>query len=249
MMQANVIATSGRAVEAAGDVDVLMLDKTGTITHGNRQASAFLPAPGVTDAQLSACAMQASMTDETPEGRSIVVLAQKMGAVAESFGTNHDVPFTAQTRMSGVDLTSVNGTTRHLRKGAVDAVRKHVESLGGTVPAEVTRASDDVSRRGSTPLAVADGKVVLGIVELKDIVKTGIKERFGELRRMGIKTVMITGDNKLTAAAIAAEAGVDDFLAEATPEDKLKLIRQYQSEGRLVAMTVPTTHPRWHKPT
>ena len=237
MMQANVIATSGRAVEAAGDVDVLMLDKTGTITHGNRQASAFLPAPGVTQAQLALCAMQASMTDETPEGRSVVVLAQKLGAVAEAFATDHDVPFTAQTRMSGVDLTSINGTTRHLRKGAVDAIRKHVESLGGTVSPEVTRASDDVSRRGSTPLAVADGNRVLGIVELKDIVKTGIKERFGELRRMGIKTVMITGDNKLTAAAIAAEAGVDDFLAEATPEDKLKLIRQYQSEGRLVAMT------------
>jgi potassium-transporting ATPase ATP-binding subunit len=215
----------------------LMLDKTGTITHGNRQASAFLPAPGVTEAQLAACAMQASMTDETPEGRSIVVLAQKLGAVVESFGTNHDVPFTAQTRMSGVDLTSINGTTRQLRKGAVDAIRKHVESLGGTVSPEVIRASDDVSRRGSTPLAVSDGNKVLGIVELKDIVKAGIKERFGELRRMGIKTVMITGDNKLTAAAIAAEAGVDDFLAEATPEDKLKLIRQYQSEGRLVAMT------------
>ena len=237
MMQANVIATSGRAVEAAGDVDVLMLDKTGTITHGNRQASAFLPVLGVTELQLAACAKQASTTDETPEGRSIVSLAQRMGATDEAVGTNHDVPFTAQTRMSGVDLTSSDGTTRQLRKGAVDAIRKYVEALGGTVPSEVMRASDDVSRRGSTPLAVADGKVVLGIVELKDIVKTGIKERFGELRRMGIKTVMITGDNKLTAAAIAAEAGVDDFLAEATPEDKLKLIRQYQSEGRLVAMT------------
>ncbi len=237
MMQANVIATSGRAVEAAGDVDVLMLDKTGTITHGNRQASAFLPAPGASELQLAACAMQASTTDETPEGRSIVVLAQKLGAVADATGANHDVPFTAQTRMSGVDLTSADGTTRQLRKGAVDAIRKYVESLGGTVSPEVTRASDDVSRRGSTPLAVSDGNKVLGIVELKDIVKTGIKERFGELRRMGIKTVMITGDNKLTAAAIAAEAGVDDFLAEATPEDKLKLIRQYQSEGRLVAMT------------
>ena len=237
MMQANVIATSGRAVEAAGDVDVLMLDKTGTITYGNRQASAFLPAPGVTDLQLATCAMQASMTDETPEGRSIVVLAQRMNAVEVGANTTHDVPFTAQTRMSGVDLTSADGTTRQLRKGAVDAIRKYVESLGGTVSADVVRASDEVSRRGSTPLAVADGNRVLGIVELKDIVKTGIKERFGELRRMGIKTVMITGDNKLTAAAIAAEAGVDDFLAEATPEDKLKLIRQYQSEGRLVAMT------------
>jgi K+-transporting ATPase ATPase B chain len=181
--------------------------------------------------------MQASTTDETPEGRSIVVLAQKLGASTQTTDTNHDVAFTAQTRMSGVDLMSAGGTTRQLRKGAVDAIRKHVESLGGTVSPDVMRASDDVSRRGSTPLAVADGQVVLGIVELKDIVKTGIKERFAELRRMGIKTVMITGDNKLTAAAIAAEAGVDDFLAEATPEDKLKLIRQYQSEGRLVAMT------------
>ena len=237
MMQANVIATSGRAVEAAGDVDVLLLDKTGTITHGNRQASRFLPAPGVTEAQLASCAAQASMTDETPEGRSIVTLAQQMGAAQASVGTMLEIPFTAQTRMSGVDVTAANGSTQQLRKGAVDAVRKHIESLGGRVPNEVTRMSDEVSRRGSTPLAVTDGNRVLGIVELKDIVKAGIKERFGELRRMGIKTVMITGDNKLTAAAIAAEAGVDDFLAEATPEDKLKLIRQYQAEGRLVAMT------------
>ncbi len=237
MMQANVIATSGRAVEAAGDVDVLLLDKTGTITHGNRQASAFWPAPGVTELQLALCAMQASNSDETPEGRSIVVLAQKLGAVQPVSIHSHDMPFTAQTRMSGADLTDAQGVTRHLRKGAVDAIRTHLLGLGGSVPDEVTRVSDDVSRRGSTPLAVCDGKEILGIVELKDIVKTGIKERFGELRRMGIKTVMITGDNKLTAAAIAAEAGVDDFLAEATPEDKLKLIRQYQSEGRLVAMT------------
>lgn len=237
MMQANVIATSGRAVEAAGDVDVLLLDKTGTITHGNRQASAFLPAPGVTDVQLANCARQASMADETPEGRSIVVLARLLGAGEPLTGDVLEVPFTAQTRMSGMDANQPDGSTRQLRKGAVDAIRKHVEALGGQVPAEVVRASDEVSRRGSTPLAVADGQQVLGIVELKDIVKTGIKERFGELRRMGIKTVMITGDNRLTAAAIAAEAGVDDFLAEATPEDKLKLIRQYQSEGRLVAMT------------
>jgi K+-transporting ATPase ATPase B chain len=237
MMQANVIATSGRAVEAAGDVDVLMLDKTGTITYGNRQASSFLPAPGVTELQLAACAMQASMADETPEGRSIVVLGEKLNAGQPLVGQTHEVAFTAQTRMSGIDVVDANGGTRQLRKGAVDAIRKHVEALGGSVPADVMRASDDVSRRGSTPLAVADGHQVLGIVELKDIVKSGIKDRFGELRRMGIKTVMITGDNKLTAAAIAAEAGVDDFLAEATPEDKLKLIRQYQSEGRLVAMT------------
>jgi len=237
MMQANVIATSGRAVEAAGDVDVLLLDKTGTITHGNRQASAFLPAPGVSEVQLANCATQSSMADETPEGRSIVVLAQRLGASEVLTGEVLEVPFTAQTRMSGIDAKQPDGSTRQLRKGAVDAIRKHVEALGGHVPAEVLRASDEVSRRGSTPLAVADGNRVLGVVELKDIVKTGIKERFGELRRMGITTVMITGDNKLTAAAIAAEAGVDDFLAEATPEDKLKLIRQYQSEGRLVAMT------------
>ena len=237
MMQANVIATSGRAVEAAGDVDVLLLDKTGTITYGNRQASAFFAAPGVTELQLAACAMQASMADETPEGRSIVVLGEKLNPGQPLVRQTHEVAFTAQTRMSGIDVVQASGGTRQLRKGAVDAIRKHVEALGGSVPMEVTRASDDVSRRGSTPLAVADGKQVLGIVELKDIVKAGIKERFGELRRMGIKTVMITGDNKLTAAAIAAEAGVDDFLAEATPEDKLKLIRQYQSEGRLVAMT------------
>ncbi len=237
MMQANVIATSGRAVEAAGDVDVLMLDKTGTITHGNRQATTFFPAPNFSESQLAACAMQASMTDETPEGRSIVVLAQKIVPAQSKVGLSHDVPFSAQSRMSGVDIVATDGSTRSLRKGAVDAIGKYVEALGGSVSLEVARASDEVSRRGSTPLAVADGHQVLGIVELKDIVKTGIKGRFEELRRMGIKTIMITGDNKLTAAAIAAEAGVDDFLAEATPEDKLKLIRQYQSEGRLVAMT------------
>ncbi|MBA5639540.1 potassium-transporting ATPase subunit KdpB [Duganella sp. LX20W] len=235
MMQANVIATSGRAVEAAGDVDVLLLDKTGTITLGNRQASAFFPAPGVTEQQLADVAQLASLADETPEGRSIVVLAKQrfnirerdMGALHATF-----VPFSANTRMSGVDVGD-----RQVRKGAADTVKKHVESLGMPYPAEVTRTVDDVSRRGSTPLVVVDGGRVMGVVELKDIVKGGIKERFAELRRMGIKTVMITGDNKLTAAAIAAEAGVDDFLAEATPEDKLKLIRSYQSEGRLVAMT------------
>ncbi|MBA5606552.1 potassium-transporting ATPase subunit KdpB [Duganella sp. FT3S] len=235
MMQANVIATSGRAVEAAGDVDVLLLDKTGTITLGNRQASAFFPAPGVMEQQLADVAQLASLADETPEGRSIVVLAKQrfnirereMGALHATF-----VPFSANTRMSGVDIGA-----RAVRKGAADTVRKHVEALGQPYPAEVTRAVDDVSRRGSTPLVVVDDGRVMGVVELKDIVKGGIKERFAELRRMGIKTVMITGDNKLTAAAIAAEAGVDDFLAEATPEDKLKLIRSYQSEGRLVAMT------------
>jgi K+-transporting ATPase ATPase B chain len=236
MMQANVIATSGRAVEAAGDVDVLLLDKTGTITHGNRQASALLPAPGVTAAQLGRAALLASLSDETPEGRSIVELARRHQVDDSAVEGALSLPFTAQTRMSGVDVPR-GGAMLDIRKGAVDAVRKHVQAHGGTLPVEVLRTSEEVARRGSTPLAVSEGGVVLGIVELKDIVKSGIKERFGELRRMGIKTVMITGDNKLTAAAIAAEAGVDDFLAEATPEEKLRLIRQYQAEGRLVAMT------------
>jgi K+-transporting ATPase ATPase B chain len=241
MMQANVIATSGRAVEAAGDVDVLLLDKTGTITHGNRQATAFLPAPGVTKARLARAAMFASLADETPEGRSIVELARRDGLDTTAVEGARFVPFTAQTRMSGVDLpaapNSLDTDDILLRKGAVDALRRHVEALGGSMAPEVLRAAEETARRGSTPLAVAEGNRVLGVVELKDIVKTDIKERFAELRRMGIKTVMITGDNKLTAAAIAAEAGVDDFLAEATPEDKLALIRQYQAEGRLVAMT------------
>jgi K+-transporting ATPase ATPase B chain len=241
MMQANVIATSGRAVEAAGDVDVLLLDKTGTITHGNRQASAFLPAPGVPKGRLARAAMLASMADETPEGRSIVELARRDGLEVAAVEIARYVPFTAQTRMSGVDLpaapNSLDTDVVLLRKGAVDAIRRHVELLGGSMPAEMLRAAEETARRGSTPLAVAEGDRVLGVVELKDIVKTGIKDRFAELRRMGIKTVMITGDNKLTAAAIAAEAGVDDFLAEATPEDKLALIRRYQLEGRLVAMT------------
>jgi K+-transporting ATPase ATPase B chain len=239
MMQANVIATSGRAVEAAGDVDVLLLDKTGTITHGNRQASAFIAAPGLTEHAVALAATLASLADETPEGRSIVALAQRMGAASgEAQADAVFVPFTAQTRMSGVDLPARDGgAPRAIRKGAMDAMRRYVEALGGNVPAELQRAADDVARRGSTPLAVADGIRLVGVVELKDIVKTGIRERFAELRRMGIETVMITGDNKLTAAAIAAEAGVDDFLAEATPEDKLKLIRDYQAQGRLVAMT------------
>ena len=236
MMQANVIATSGRAVEAAGDVDVLLLDKTGTITHGNRQASAFLPAPGVSETRLARAALLASLADETPEGRSIVDLAKRIRVDDRPAEGALFLAFTAQTRMSGVDIGH-GGAMQAIRKGAVDSVRKHVQAHGGSMPAEVARAADDVARRGSTPLAVCEGNTVLGIVELKDIVKTDIKERFGELRRMGIKTVMITGDNKLTAAAIAAEAGVDDFLAEATPEDKLKLIRKYQAEGRLVAMT------------
>ncbi len=235
MMQANVIATSGRAVEAAGDVDVLLLDKTGTITLGNRQASAFIAAPGVTEQELADAAQLASLADETPEGRSIVILAKQrfnirereMAGLQASF-----VSFTAQTRMSGIDIGP-----RAIRKGAADSVKKFVLSLGRQWPAEVSLAVDDVARHGSTPLVVVDDGRVMGVVELKDIVKGGIKERFAELRQMGIKTIMITGDNKLTAAAIAAEAGVDDFLAEATPEDKLKLIRSYQADGRLVAMT------------
>ena len=234
MLRANVIAMSGRAVEAAGDVDVLLLDKTGTITLGNRQASGFVPATGVTEAALADAAQLSSLPDETPEGRSIVVFAKKYGLRERDITKlgAHFVPFSAQTRMSGVDLDG-----RQIRKGAADAIRQWVESQGGKFPQDVTTTVDLVSRRGSTPLVVAEGKQVLGVIELKDIVKGGMKERFAELRRMGIKTVMITGDNKLTAAAIAAEAGVDDFLAEATPEAKLKLIREYQSQGRLVAMT------------
>ncbi|MEZ4407998.1 MAG: potassium-transporting ATPase subunit KdpB [Polyangiales bacterium] len=235
LVQANVIATSGRAVEAAGDVDVLLLDKTGTITLGDRQAAEFFPAPGCTAKGLAEAAQLASLADETPEGRSIVALAaarfdlhrQDLAALGASF-----VPFTAQTRMSGVDVGA-----RAVRKGAADAVMRFVSARGGSVPAEVKAAVDDVARRGSTPLVVADGAKVLGVVELKDVVKTGIRERFAEMRRIGIRTVMITGDNPLTAAAIAAEAGVDDFLAEATPEAKLAMIRRYQDEGHLVAMT------------
>jgi potassium-transporting ATPase ATP-binding subunit len=235
MMQANVIATSGRAVEAAGDVDVLLLDKTGTITLGNRQATAFIPAQGVNEARLADVAQLASLADETPEGRSIVVLAKERHQIREReierLGATF-VPFTAQTRMSGVDMDG-----RQIRKGAFDAVEAHVARLGGTVPADVRTAVDGVAREGATPLVVAENTSILGVIQLKDIVKGGIHERFAELRRMGIKTIMITGDNPLTAAAISAEAGVDDFLAEATPETKLKLIRDLQSGGRLVAMT------------
>lgn len=233
MMQVNVIATSGRAVEAAGDVDVLLLDKTGTITLGNRQASAFLPAPNVQIKELADAAQLASLADETPEGRSIVVLAkQDFGLRGRELHNAIFVPFTAQTRMSGVDFGD-----RKIRKGAADTIRAYIENLGGTFPGSIEVLVDQVSRRGSTPLVVADGARILGVIELKDIVKGGIRERFSELRKMGIKTVMITGDNRLTAAAIAAESGVDDFLAEAKPEDKLKLIREYQAQGRLVAMT------------
>jgi K+-transporting ATPase ATPase B chain len=235
MLGANVIATSGRAVEAAGDVDVLLLDKTGTITLGNRQATEFLPVPGVSEEELASAAQLASLADETPEGRSIVVLAKQRFNLRErdlhALGATF-VPFSAQTRMSGVNVQG-----RMIRKGSVDAIRRHVESNQGQFPRAVDERVESVARTGGTPLVVAEDGRILGVVALKDIVKGGIKERFSELRRMGIKTVMITGDNRLTAAAIAAEAGVDDFLAEATPEAKLALIRQYQAEGRLVAMT------------
>ncbi|MET0499281.1 MAG: potassium-transporting ATPase subunit KdpB [Steroidobacteraceae bacterium] len=232
MMQANVIATSGRAVEAAGDVDVLLLDKTGTITLGNRQAAAFIPAPGVTEHELADAAQLASLADETPEGRSIVVLAKRFNIRERAAQNMTFIAFSAHTRMSGVDAGP-----RQIRKGSADSIDKHVRALGGSMPAESLQAIETVSRRGSTPLVVSDDARVLGIIELKDIVKGGIKERFAELRRMGIKTIMITGDNATTAAAIAAEAGVDDFLAEATPEMKLQLIRDHQAQGRLVAMT------------
>jgi K+-transporting ATPase ATPase B chain len=235
MMQKNVIATSGRAVEAAGDVDVLLLDKTGTITLGNRQAAMFIAAKDVNEKQLADAAQLASLADETPEGRSIVVLAKQKFGFRErdvhSLGATF-VHFSAQTRMSGVNLEG-----RQIRKGAEDAIRQYVIEQGGLFPEELQKSVIDVARRGSTPLLVAEGARVLGVIELKDIVKGGIKERFIELRQMGIKTIMITGDNRLTAAAIAAEAGVDDFLAEATPEAKLALIRQHQADGRLVAMT------------
>ncbi|CAJ0801443.1 Potassium-transporting ATPase ATP-binding subunit [Ralstonia condita] len=241
MMQANVIATSGRAVEAAGDVDVLLLDKTGTITHGNRQASRFIPAPGVTAKQLAEAAWLSSLADETPEGRSIVTLARNLGeasideaALAKTQPVY--VAFSAQTRMSGINVSHA-GDARQIRKGAADAIRTHVTLLAGKFPDAVSTAVDDVARQGGTPLVVSDNDRVLGVVELKDIVKAGIRERFAELRQMGIKTVMITGDNRLTAASIAAEAGVDDFIAEATPETKLALIREQQAQGRLVAMT------------
>jgi len=234
MIQANVIATSGRAVEAAGDVDVLLLDKTGTITLGNRLASRFIPAPGISPADLADAAQLSSLADETPEGRSIVVLAKQQhgirGRDIQALGA-HFIAFSAQTRMSGVDFED-----RRIRKGAADAIDNWLTEQGGALPPELKRAVESVARQGATPLVVADGARALGVVELKDIVKGGIRERFAELRRMGIRTVMITGDNKLTAAAIAAEAGVDDFLAEATPEAKLKLIREHQQQGRLVAM-------------
>jgi K+-transporting ATPase ATPase B chain len=235
MVQANVIAMSGRAVEAAGDVDVLLLDKTGTITLGNRQAVEFLPADGVDVSTLADAAQLASLADETPEGRSIVVLAKtKYGLRGRNVHKLRAmfIPFSAQTRISGVNLDG-----RQIRKGAADAMETYVRQKGGQFPAKVTRLVAQIARNGGTPLVVAEGAKTLGLVHLKDIVKGGIKERFAQMRQMGIQTVMITGDNPLTAAAIAAEAGVDDFLAEATPEAKLALIRRYQSGGHLVAMT------------
>jgi K+-transporting ATPase ATPase B chain len=235
LVRRNVLALSGRAVEAAGDVDVLLLDKTGTITLGNRQATQFLPAPGVEVGELADAAQLSSLSDETPEGRSIVVLAkERYGLRGRELLERRAqfTPFSAQTRMSGADL---NG--RHVRKGAADAVAAWVQEQGGLVPAQVGRTVEDIARNGGTPLVVAEGNRALGVVHLKDIVKGGIRERFEQLRRMGIRTVMITGDNPLTAAAIASEAGVDDFLAQATPERKMELIRAEQAGGRLIAMT------------
>ena len=245
LIRRNVMATSGRAVEAAGDVDVLLLDKTGTITLGNRMATAFIPAPGISPERLADAAQLASLADETPEGRSVVVLAKQQfnlrgRGVAEPQAKF--VPFTAQTRMSGVDFLDraagpARPATRSIRKGAADAMSAYLDRLGGKFPQAVTQAIEEISRSGGTPLVVAEANEVLGVVQLKDVVKGGIKERFAQLRKMGIRTVMITGDNQLTAAAIAAEAGVDDFIAQATPEAKLKRIRSEQAAGHLVAMT------------
>lgn len=235
MIQANVIAMSGRAVEAAGDVDVLLLDKTGTITLGNRQATEFIPAEGVSELALADAAQLASLSDETPEGRSIVILAkEKYGIRGRNINDLNAifVPFTAQTRMSGVNLAG-----KQIRKGAVDAIESYIKKIGSTIPVSIKARVEVIAKQGETPLIVTEDSTVLGIIRLKDIVKGGIKERFANLRQMGIKTIMVTGDNTLTAAAIAAEAGVDDFLAQAKPEDKLKLIRKLQTEGHLVAMT------------
>jgi len=240
LMRRNVLATSGRAVEAAGDVDVLLLDKTGTITIGNRMATEFIPAAGVAITDLADAAQLASLADETPEGRSIAVLAkEKYGLRGRDMAGPHAtfVPFTAQTRMSGIDFgDGQGGVTRRIRKGAAEAIRAHVDRAGGSYPKSVAEAVDGISRSGGTPLVVTDNQNVLGVILLKDIVKGGIKERFAQLRKMGVRTVMITGDNPLTAAAIAAESGVDDFIAQAKPEDKLARIRAEQSGGKLIAM-------------
>jgi K+-transporting ATPase ATPase B chain len=237
LIRRNVIASSGRAVEAAGDVDVLLLDKTGTITLGNRQAVDFIPVGKVTGIELAEVAQTASLADETPEGRSIIQLAKEKYGLAGTIGPEkesevHFIPFTAQTRMSGVDMDGMS-----IRKGAASAITEYIEKQGKSVPPDLQTIVEGISRNGGTPLVVARNDEVLGVIHLKDIVKGGIKERFTEMRRMGIKTVMITGDNPLTAAAIAAEAGVDDFMAQATPETKLKLIQDYQAGGRLVGMT------------
>lgn len=239
LIRRNVIATSGRAVEAAGDIDVLLLDKTGTITLGNRMATAFWPVKGVTSETLAQAAQLASLADETPEGRSIVVLAKEKFAMRAETLQPHQaqfVPFSANTRMSGIDFESPTGK-RSIRKGAGDSIKDYAKNLGGVIPKELDGIIDEIAKIGGTPLAVVDGKEILGVVQLKDVVKGGISERFAELRKMGIRTVMITGDNPLTAAAIAAEAGVDDFMAQATPEAKLKRIREEQAKGHLVAMT------------
>ena len=235
LVQHNVLAMSGRAVEAAGDVNTLLLDKTGTITLGNRQATEFLPLPGISDTQLADAAQLSSLADETPEGRSIVVLAkERFGLRGRDLGEHPHalVPFTAQTRMSGIDLDG-----RRIRKGAAEAIERYVAANGGSTRPELRAMVEQIARKGGTPLVVAEGNAALGVIHLKDIVKGGMRERFVHLRAMGIRTVMITGDNPLTAASIANEAGVDDFLAEATPEDKMALIRREQGEGKLVAMT------------
>ncbi len=235
LVQHNVLAMSGRAVEAAGDVNTLLLDKTGTITLGNRQASRFVPAPGVTEQELADAAQLSSLADETPEGRSIVVLAkERYGLRGRELGSHdaHFVPFSAQTRMSGVDLNGFE-----IRKGSTDAITKYLNQSGSKLPSEVKSTVEEIARSGGTPLVVAEKSRVLGVIELKDIVKGGMRERFDQLRAIGIRTVMITGDNPLTAAAIAQEAGVDDFLAQATPQDKMDLIKKEQSDGKLVAMT------------
>lgn len=239
LIRKNVIATSGRAVEAAGDINVLLLDKTGTVTIGNRMATNFIPAPGVMDKHLMSAAQLASLSDETPEGRSIVLLVREKTGLLQSIAdqTSTFIPFSAHTRMSGVDITTATGVIQELRKGAFDAIKKHVEAKGARISSEVISAVESIARQGGTPVVVSENNVILGVIHLKDVVKPGISERFAELRKMGIKTIMITGDNPLTAAAIAAEAGVDDFVAEATPESKLARIRQEQQLGNLVAMT------------
>ena len=239
LLQRNVIATSGRAIEAAGDVDVLLLDKTGTITLGNRMATNFVPAEGVTVEELADAAQFSSLSDETPEGRSIVILAKEQFNIRgrEVYQLNATfIPFTAQSRMSGVDYTSAAGTVHVIRKGSSEAIRSFVQNNNGFYSQKIQEVVSELARQGATPLVVAEDKRVLGVIHLKDIVKGGIKQRFAELRKMGIRTVMITGDNSLTAAAIAAEAGVDDFMAEATPEDKLHRIREEQANGHLVGM-------------